>query len=486
VGTVGVDRAGSGALRAFAKYGRDALRAFLLRGLGTASAFMANASGAPAPQLTLLDFKPETIRGTAGYFRVGQTRAGTWWFVDPADAVFFSRGVNAINRTGSTRGSLAKPGPYAAAVDALHGAEEPQVFVETVLVRLNAWRCNTLGAWTAPEFFDRGTAYLELLEFRQAASETTIKLAGANVPDVFDPRWVEACDQRAAERCAPRALSRDLIGYFTDHEPAWAQPGSGAGDGSGRAERPSLLQICLSLEPSFPAYHAAWEFTLAAHGGELATLARAWGAVLPNKEALRQLTLADTALLSPGYLRDQERFTREFARRYFSVTAAAIRRHDPHHLILGCRFVGAPAAAILAECVSPNVDVLSIDPDYEAPVERVDAAYRAQGMPVLVGEFGWTGEAFTKRPREDEPRGQTTVERMLVRGRTSLERIIAHPAVVGYAWPRWVDRADQQPPFGEGLVHVDDYEAREHTELLTDINDRVAVLRLATNDPVKS
>ncbi|MBC7367829.1 MAG: hypothetical protein H7343_13630 [Undibacterium sp.] len=452
---------------------------------------MANASGAPGPQLTLQDFKAETIRGTTGYFRVGQTSEGTWWFIDPAEEVFFSRGVNGVSRTGATgvaAGRAAKPGAYAAAVDALHGTHEPQVFVETVLVRLNAWRCNTLGAWTTPEFFDRGTAFLEMLDFRGAAPVTTIKLAGANVPDVFDPRWADACERRAEERCGPRALSRDLIGYFTDNEPGWAQPSAEAGimDGeAGRVERPSLLQICLSLEPGFPAYHAAWEFTLAAHGGELATLARAWGAALPNKEALRQLTLADTALLSAGYLRDQERFTREFARRYFAVTAAAIRRHDPNHLILGCRFGGEPEAAILAECVAPNVDVLSLNPDYDAPLEGVETCHRAHGMPVLLGEFGWAGEAFTKRPRPDEPRGQTTVERMLARGRAGLERVIAHPAVVGYAWPRWADRAEQQPPFAEGLVHIDDHEAREHTELLTDINDRVARLRIAATDPVK-
>jgi len=53
-----------------------------------------------------------------------------------------------------------------------------------------------------------------------------------------------------------------------------ARPGMTA---AARALRPSLLQICLSLEPSFPAYHAAWEFTLAAHGGELAAMARACG-----------------------------------------------------------------------------------------------------------------------------------------------------------------------------------------------------------------
>eukprot|EP01035_Chromulina_nebulosa_P040687 gene40687-55019_t len=251
---------------------------------------MAHASEVPAPQPTLQDFKPATIRGTAGYFRVGQTHAGAWWFIDPEDGAFFSRGVNAVSRTG---GRGATTGAYAAAVNALHGTGEPQVFVETVLVRLSAWRCNTLGAWTAPEFFDRGTAFAEVLEFRTAAAEATIRLAGANVPDVFDPRWVDACDRRAAERCAPRALSRDLIGYFTDHEPVWAQPAAEAAEGGDggqrgggegrRAERPSLLQICLSLEPSFPAYHAAWEFALAAHGGELATLARAWGATLPTQ-----------------------------------------------------------------------------------------------------------------------------------------------------------------------------------------------------------
>jgi len=441
---------------------------------------MPHASEVPGPQPTLRDFKPETIRGAAGYFRVGQTRAGQWWLIDPQDGAFFSRGVNGVNRLGAVGGRPASPGPYAAAVEARSGAADPQDFVETVLVRLNAWRCNTLGAWAGAEFCDRGTADLELLDFGRVRPELMIREAGARVPDVFDPRWLEACDRRAEERCARRALSRDLIGYFTDHELNWAQPDSENGaefDGAGRAERPALLQICLSLEPSFPAYHAAWEFTLAAHGGELATLARAWGAELPNKEALRQLTRAEVALVSPGYRRDQERFAREFARRYFSVTAAAIRRHDPHHLVLGCRFDGGPGAAILAECVAPHVDVVSANEPREALWERIEASHGAQGLPVLIGEFGWTGEAYTGEARAGEPRGLTTVERMLARGRAALERGVLHPALIGYAWPRWADSGDRVPPFAEGLVHVDDGEAREHTELLSDLNARAVARR---------
>ena len=45
-----------------------------------------------------------------------------------------------------------------------------------------------------------------------------------------------------------------------DNFPGWAQFPATRG-------RPSLLQLCLSLEPNFSAYHAAWEFALALHGG---------------------------------------------------------------------------------------------------------------------------------------------------------------------------------------------------------------------------
>jgi hypothetical protein len=36
---------------------------------------------------------------------------------------------------------------------------------------------------------------------------------------------------------------------------------------------------------------------------------------------------------------------------------------------------------------------------------------------------------------------------------------------------------DRVPPFAEGLVHVDDGEAREHTELLTDLQGRIGPRR---------
>jgi hypothetical protein len=106
-----------------------------------------------------------------------------------------------------------------------------------------------------------------------------------------------------------------------------------------------LLQLCLSLEPGFAAYHAAWEFVLAYHGGRLESVAHAWNANLPNKEVVRELTRAEEGLGTRGYLRDDARWTREFARRYFNTTGNAVRQADPNHLILGCRFRRSPGPA---------------------------------------------------------------------------------------------------------------------------------------------
>jgi hypothetical protein len=416
---------------------------------------------------TLTEFKPGSLIGTPGFVRVGQSSAGQWWFLDGRDRPFFSCGVAGVDGI---------PLSDAAVGNSRHSHSGGALELE----RLRTWHCNTLGPSSAPEVSATGMFWMETVGFRHSQpSESTIKLGGALLPDVFDPRWAGACDVRAAEICAKHRENRELLGYFTDLGLQWAQPRVGAG--SRRRDRPSLLQICLSLEPSFPAYHAAWEFVLAPHAGELTALAESWE-IAPNKEALRQLTLADTPLSNAAYRRDHERFTREFAHRYFNTCAAAIRRHDPNHLVLGCTFAMPPGEAVLAASVAPAIDVLAVrgaEVDLYATVEN---AARITGLPVLLVEFSWANEAFRKRPAH-ERRTLTSIERMLANGRGALTRAFAHPALVGYIWSHWRDEADDAPPFGHGLVHVDGREAREHTELLTELNSRAEVLRLAAVQP---
>jgi hypothetical protein len=461
---------------------------FSFFGRYAASRAMAHSSRDAALIPTLEDFRPDSLRGTPGFFRVGQAREGHWWLVDPLGHAFFSKGVAGVNRSGRIDGRLPMPGPYASTTHARHGTDL-HGFLRGAIQRLRAWHFNTLGAWAEPALSDQGMYYTEVLELGQCGP--VIHSAGARLPDVFDPGWREAVELQARERCAPHRGSRELIGYYTDHALAWAQPHAEltVENAGGRTapvfpregaepERPSLLQICLSLEPSQRAYHAAWEFVLATRRGDLAVLARDWALELPNKETLRQLTHKDVPLTSAGYLRDQRLFAREFARRYFATSAAAIRAQDPDHLILGCRFLHAPGAVVLAECVYPNVDVVSARPCGEFWEKSAQACHAVRAMPVLLVETSWTGEAFTRAPGTRDPRGMTTVERMLKKGRAALERVCAQRAVVGYEWAAWADAEDDAPPFGRGLVHLDDREAREHTELLSDLNARAERLRV--------
>jgi hypothetical protein len=379
------------------------------------------------------DFRPETLRGRPGFFCVGCTPAGQWWLLDPEGRPFFARGVHGV----------------VAEADVSH---DPAA-------RLRAWGGNTLGCGSDRLYLEEGIAFTPAVNF--AAGEGLIRLAGVRLPDVFAPEWPDRAQARAAEACAPLAGETSLLGWFTDDRPGWPQQPSPA--------QPGLLQVCLSLEPAFAAYHAAWEFVLALHGGRRPALARAWGVELPNKEALRERTRSEQGIATRGYLRDEGRWAEEFARRYFTVAAAAIRAHAPNHLLLGCRW-GGPVAPGLRAAVAPSM----------ADVVVLDAGDLAgsSGEPVLLADFSWVrmelgGAAAGRRP----PGSLTTVERMLRRGRLALGRAVAHPAVVGYCWSDWCDRVGEQPPFASGLVHRNGAEAREHTELLTEINLRVEELR---------
>jgi hypothetical protein len=282
---------------------------------------MAPAGGEPTPLLS--DFPPESIRGTPGFFRLGRTRVGTWWLLGPDNRPF-------------PAGEIARGAGTSWAGPAIPASAWP---AGTAVVDGGAPGAHA-GLW------------LGLVQFRPATPGAAIHLQGVHLPDVFDPGWGRLCAARAAEVCRPGLGDARLIGWLTDPDLCWRQPAGGL-------PRPGLLQVCLSLEPQFAAYHAAWEFVLAAHGGDLATVAAAWANPLPNRETLRQLTHGDQVLSGAGFLHDDERFTREFARLYFAPAVTAIRAIDPAHLVVASIPADSPAAvgeiaASLADLLSPG------------------------------------------------------------------------------------------------------------------------------------
>jgi agarase len=376
-------------------------------------------------------------RGREGFFHVTQAAEARWSLRDPDGAPFFLRAVQGVCAAPATGDGESPPDPAA---------------------RLRAWGFNAVGLGSVDGAGrDDGLPWIGAVDF--IASGPAIAGAGVRLPDVFDPEWPRRAIARAGLVCAPHAEERALIGWAGDAALAWGPP-AGAG-------RPSLLQTCLSLEPGFAAYHAAWEFALALHAGRLDALAQAWGAAIANKEVVRAMTRADQGIATRGHLRDDARWTRELARRYFATTGAAIRAADPNHLVLGARSAGRAGPQVAAECVAPAVDVAM-----PAWGELPRAAAGAP-QPLIAGEVGWTGAEFLRPLAGGRVGRLTTLERMVRRARAGLNRLARHPAVVGYAWARWRDEPGEQPPFAGGLVHEDGREAREHTELIAQFNARM-------------
>jgi hypothetical protein len=392
------------------------------------------------------DYKTETLRGAAGFFRVGQAQTGSWSLINPAGQPFFATAVNEVQRLEI---SSLDPVP-----------------------RLRRWGFNTLGAGSSMELRDEGLAWIAAANF--SATSPLIHASGIRLPDVFDLSWPASTLHHAELACGALAGRPDLLGWLTDDDLGWGCPGGG--------ERPSLLQTCLSLEPGFAAYHAAWEFVLAPHRGRLPGLAKAWAHPIENKEVVRELTRSDRTLTSRGYLKDNARWTREFAQRYFSATLAALRTFDPNHLILGLGHTVSLRGA--AHHPLPGVVVETMVNGVDLPWIPLQEFSRHSDRAVFISDFNSVTPEFLEGRGLRVP-GTTSVERMLRKSRAALRRLVVHPAVVGYAWRRWMDLPGEQPPFASGLIHLNDAEAREHTELVADINRRINTLRSSSSFPLQ-
>ncbi len=164
------------------------------------------------------------------------------------------------------------------------------------------------------------------------------------------------------------------------------------------------------------------------------------------------------------------------AEAYYRVAAEAIRRHDPHHLILGDRYgsrAGVPDAVL--DAAAPYIDVLSVqtfpgsgtDPALvQAACDRVEGWHERTGRPVLIADTGnWCPTTMsphrTGSARDQAERGA---------GYTALaEAFAARPWCLGWHWCSWLEN----PHRGFGLKDPWDEPYRDLTEQVAATNRRL-------------
>ena len=407
-----------------------------------------------------------------GWFHT-QKLGDRWYLVTPDGHAFFSLGVNAVASDGgrsyvqgrefmfrdlppdhgawaafygngdsrrAEQGASAGIGDnhgrwfdfYAANLYRVDGEGWLAAWRARTLDRLQAWGFNTIGNWS-----DAALGQAHRLPYTRS-----INIAGdyANVasgydywgrmPDPFDPRFVQATEAAVAKASAGVSDDPWLLGYFADNELAWAGTGPqgrwglALGTLAGAATSPAKQAFIASLKKEYVAPE---------------TLASAWGIALTSWDALNatgfHAPLPSTT--HPAIARDYSAWLRRYADTYFHTVAAAIRRHDPHHLFLGGRFaVNTPEA--VAACAA-NCDVVSFNVYADLPQHGFDAAaMRKLDKPVLISEFH-----FGSADRGPFGHGVVAVTSEAARGPAYAHFVAAaanDPQIVGVHWFQYADQ----------------------------------------------
>ena len=418
-------------------------------------------------------FAPGIAGRATGFFHVEKTADGRWWAIDPIGRGFVPMGVDLVRSNGFKSRTT---GRSAYNESILRKSGSLEAWRTNTVSRLKSWGFNTLGARSDRKLERRGFAHVISLSIGLSMcgddSDESLWICpyenhpSRAFPNVFDEAFAVRCDEIAAKACAPNRDDQWLFGYFTDNELAWWGRGAkGSCDG--------LFDAVMAK----PESHSA-------------------------KKALRAF-LAERGVADDPSAEVKLDFLRLAADRYFKTVCAAIRRHDPNHLVLGARFAGPDGAHdAVWECAGKYCDIVSFnfyawvdldrnavrvasDPFSRTAADEIARRYAAAKRPLFITE--WSFPALDSALPCSVGAGQ--------RFRTQAERaaacelfaktVLSAPPVVGYDYFMWVDEpADGlNEQFMEncnyGLVDENDEPYREVTSMFARIQSEAGKMRMA-------
>ena len=353
-----------------------------------------------------------------GFFRT-QKEDDKWWLVTPEGHPFWSAGVDVVQsgeptittgrekmfasllqpdqplaRFGGTTNSVLT-GPqkgktaamfdfYAANLWRKYSDDWKSNWEGTALARLRSWGFNTIGNWSDSALRDAkyGEARLPYT--------ATISLWGdharvsdgqdywGTMHDPFDPKFAADCAARVAEETARTKDDPYCLGYFVDNELSWGSSdekdwrtryGLALGALAADAKSPAKIAFLTVLKDKYPtieAFNAAWKTNFAS-----------WNDLDAPFKLTDEPNDAQKADLST--------FLTRFANQYFRIVSQTLKKADPNHLYLGCRFAwrtpeAVQSAARWCDVVSFNIYAKRLDAKEWAFVSDL-------GKPAIIGEF---------------------------------------------------------------------------------------------------
>ena len=295
----------------------------------TRRSFLQNSVALGAGTVPSATAAPTTQVEPDGFFTL-ERRQDRWWLMTPEGERFFSIGLNHIDPA-----SLRYPENVRIWRDR-YGGSTTRWIQESVVPNLKQWGFNTVGwvqevtvrkwrhsrGFTVDEYRALEMPFCHLLPFIESHQWEQ----HTRHFDFRSQQWEEWTDYVARSHCAALSEDRNLIGYFYSDCPTWVHA------------RPD----------------------------------NEWRGPIFDPDRLR----------TPAGRRELA----DLARQYYKTTHDAIRRHDPHHLILGDRYeANAPLPMEIVEAALPHVDVLSFQ-DFRDPIPHLDEWHGTTAKPVLLAD----------------------------------------------------------------------------------------------------
>lgn len=295
-----------------------------------------------------------------GFFRTEKV-GDRWWIIDPEGHPYIIKGVAVFSMGGSDRQKAA----------VLEKFGTPQVWASTQMDMLRSYGFNSLGAWSRVEEVRKSAnplPYTVIVNPMGMYHSVHLKRYGGkylrhgwqnyrfDLAMVFDPefdKWVE----KALEGVSRYKDDPNLVGYFTDNELPWVND--------------ALDRHLTLLAKDEPGYLAA-EKWFKARKGETASVAD----ITPE---------------------DREAFNAFYLETYLRKVTTALRKYDPNHMYLGCRFNQHKEELVsksMFEVAGKYMDIISINHyrKWQPDSQQMSNWIEWSGKPFIITEFYTKGE----------------------------------------------------------------------------------------------
>lgn len=369
----------------------------------------------------------QTTKKEAGFWRIERDGNGVWWFVSPQAEREF---LNTVTTVSTNQESRQKGGKGYRSKD-WNGSEDPaslKVWAEKTARRIADAGFKGIGAWSNQALLDTGLPISRDLNLWATVS---------GGPDIFSPEWEKAIDQATKVQVEKLKNNCNIVGYYTDNELDWepVSVGPRVYFDDRKETDPNRREVMKIIQKLWPT---------------LTELNREWNSSFSSWEQLGILSKLPLNIPQTAQKRLDEAWLEHLSVRYFSVTSAAIRKHDPNHLILGVRFKGyAPPQVVRASKGYTDAQSINVyHEDGKLSRELFEMLHRESGQPVIISEYSF--HALDGRSGNRNECGfpaQVSDQAARAAGyKLFTSRMAQVPYIIGADWFQWND----EPPAGRG------------------------------------